>query len=144
MIASAAYRDFEKVFRARADTSELAAIRKFVEQVAREAALDVERIFDLKVAVSEACANALEHAGCDSGWLEVCARCEGRRLTFVITDRGLFKPPSAERRECLNRGMGLPLMVALMDEVSFARAPGGGTQVSLTVWLDHDWPRPAS
>ncbi len=138
MIASAAHREFEKVFRARADTSELAAIRRFVEQIALEVALDVERIFDLKVAVSEACANALEHAGCESGWLEVCARCEGHRLTFIITDRGLFKPPSAERRECPNRGMGLPLMVALMDEVSFARTPGGGTQVSLSVFLDKD------
>ena len=122
----------------RAETSQLAEVRRFVEEVASEVALDVERVFDLKVAVSEACANALEHAGCESAWLEVCAHRHPERLTFVITDQGLFRPPTAERRQSPNRGLGLPLMVALMDEVNFARTPGGGTRVSLTVLLEAD------
>jgi len=48
----------------------------------------------------------------------------------------LFHPPSPPRENANNRGLGLPLMVALMDEVSFARIPGGGTAVSLSVLLD--------
>lgn len=129
---------FERVLRVRAETSQLAEVRRFVEEVASQVALDIERVFDLKVAVSEACANALEHAGCGSAWLEVCAHCRPERLTFIVTDQGLFRPPNAEHRQSPSRGLGLPLMVALMDEVSFTRTPGGGTRVSLTVLLEAD------
>lgn len=119
-----------------AKTSRLAEVRRFVEQVATEAALDVERVFDLKLAVSEACANACEHAGCDSSALEVSAKLGSRRLTFVITDNGLFRPPCVLRDSTANRGLGLPLMLTLMDEVSFARLPSGGTEVTLSIVLD--------
>ena len=127
---------FHRVIRVEAETSRLADIRRFVEEVANEAALDLERIFDCKVAVSEACANALEHAGCHPLPLEVGARLHARRLTFVVTDNGPFRNLSSPRDESRNRGLGMPLMVALMDEVSFVRAPGGGTTVSLSVLLD--------
>lgn len=130
----------QKVLRVKAETSQLAAVRRFVEEVASGTGLDTERVFDLKVAVSEACANALEHSGGESAWLEVCAQHRPHCLTFVITDTGLFRPPSVERRQTPDRGLGLPLMVALMDEVSFARAPGGGTRVSLTVHLEKGAP----
>lgn len=126
---------FQRVIRVRAETSQLAEIRRFVEEVAFEAALDVERVFDLKVAVSEACANACEHASCAEVPLEIRARLDSRQLTFVVTDTGPFHPPFPLRETVNNRGLGLPLMVALMDEVSFARVPGGGTAVSLSVLL---------
>jgi serine/threonine-protein kinase RsbW len=138
MMAYASPLDFDRVITVKAETSHLAEIRRFVEEVATEVALDLERVFDLKVAVSEACANALEHAGCESTLLEVCARRQAERLTFIVTDRGLFRPPSPPRGHHRNRGLGLPLMVALMDEVSFTRAPGGGTTVSLSVVLGRD------
>jgi serine/threonine-protein kinase RsbW len=119
-----------------AATAKLADVRRFVERVASEAALDLERVFDCKVAVSEACANAVEHAGCESAPLEVSAQLSQHRLTFVVTDNGLFRPPSPVRDDFGSRGLGLPLMVTLMDEVSFARTPKGGTRVTLSVWLD--------
>lgn len=121
-----------------ADTAHLARIRDFVEEVSAEVALDLERVFDLKVAVSEACANALEHAGCEGLSLEVCACLQARRLTFTVTDTGMFHPPLPRWEGASNRGLGLPLMVALMDEVTFVRTPGGGTSVSLSVSLDRD------
>ena len=127
---------FHRVILVEAKTSRLADVRQFVEEVASEAALDLERIFDCKVAVSEACANALEHAGCHPLPLEVSARLQARRLTFVVTDNGPFRTLSSPREDTRNRGLGMPLMVALMDEVSFARSPGGGTTVSLSVLLD--------
>ncbi|MBN1630653.1 MAG: ATP-binding protein [Thermoleophilia bacterium] len=111
-------------------------VRRFVEEVATEVALDSERVFDLKVAVSEACANVVEHSGCASVPLEVRAHVHAERLTFSITDRGCFRPPNPSRQAYGNRGLGLPLMVALMDEVSFVRSPDGGTRVSLSVLLN--------
>ena len=130
--------ELDRAITVSADTVHLARIRTFVEEVAAELSLDLERVFDLKVAVSEACANAVEHAGCDTTSLEICARFQARRLTFTVTDSGLFRPPSPRWDQAANRGLGLPLMVALMDEVSFIRAPGGGTTVSLSVLLDRD------
>lgn len=130
--------EIRRALRVGADTACLAQIRSFVEEVASEVALDLERVFDLKVAVSEACANALEHAGCDDMSLEVCAFLQAERLTFTVTDTGLFRPPAPRWEGMSNRGLGLPLMVALMDEVTFVRARGGGTTVSLSVQLDRD------
>jgi serine/threonine-protein kinase RsbW len=121
-----------------AETSNLAKVRDFVDQVAADAGLDAERTFDLKVAVSEACANAVEHSGTESRPLGVSAHLGPRRLTFVITDNGLFRPPSYSREDFGSRGLGLPLMVTLMDEVSFAKSPEGGTQVTLSVIIDRE------
>jgi serine/threonine-protein kinase RsbW len=135
--------DLDRAITVEADTAQLVHIRRFVEEVATEIALDLERVFDLKVAVSEACANAVEHAGCEAISLEVCARLQARRLTFTITDTGLFRPPSPRWDRVASRGLGLPLMVALMDEVSFVRAPGGGTSVSLSILLDRGVPASA-
>jgi serine/threonine-protein kinase RsbW len=124
-----------RAIRVKAETAQLAGVRSFVEEVASDAALDVERIFDLKVAVSEACANAVEHGGCEEALLEIDASLHERRLTFVVTDTGLFRPPCLPRQPHQSRGLGLPLMVALMDEVRFSRIPGGGTAVSLSVLI---------
>jgi serine/threonine-protein kinase RsbW len=133
---TAAHRECEWAICVDSATARLAEVRRFVERVAAEAALGLERTFDLKVAVSEACANAVEHAGCESTPLEVSARLASGRLTFVITDNGLFRPPPPVRDDFGSRGLGLPLMVTLMDEVTFATTPGGGTRVTLSVLLD--------
>jgi serine/threonine-protein kinase RsbW len=128
--------DREWALKVSADRSRLADVRRFVEEVGSEVSLSLERVFDLKVAVSEACANAVEHGGCQAQSLEVVAAVRSRRLTFVVTDSGMFHPPTTCRDGVSSRGLGLPLMVMLMDEVTFCRAPGGGTRVSLSVRLD--------
>jgi anti-sigma regulatory factor (Ser/Thr protein kinase) len=133
------HENLERVITVKAETASLAEIRRFVEEVAAEVALHVERVFDLKVAVSEASANAVEHAGCNMALLEVRARLRPRRLTFIVTSTGRFRPPSPQREISNNRGLGMPLMV----EVSFARAPGGCTTVSLSVLLDQNAAVPA-
>lgn len=127
--------DFCRAIRVKSDTARLGDIRRFVEEVAREVSLDLERTFDLKVAVSEACANVVEHAGCDTHPLEVRAQVQAERLTFSVSDSGNFRPPNPCREVFGSRGLGLPLMVALMDEVSFVRSPEGGTCVNLSVLL---------
>ncbi len=128
--------EIHRVITVGASTAHLAQIRSFVEEIAGEVALDLERVFDLKVAVSEACANAVEHAGCNDACLEVCAHLQAERLTFTVTDSGRFSPPPPRWERMSHRGLGLPLMVALMDEVSFVRGPEGGTKVSLSVLLN--------
>lgn len=115
--------------------AQLAEVRRFVEEVSAEFGLDPGRAFDLKVAVSEACANAVEHSGVTHAPLELCAWFHSDRLVFEIVDSGDFRVPQSERAErAESRGLGLPLMVALMDEVRFLKIPGGGTNVTLSVF----------
>lgn len=114
----------------------LAEVRRFVEVVALEAGIGDEKLFDLKVAVSEACANAVEHSGGQHAPLEISAFVYSDRIVFEIRDSGGFRMPGTprpSRRE--HRGLGLPLMVALMDEVHFAKTRGGGTNVTLALYL---------
>lgn len=114
----------------------LADVRRFVEETGAEAQLDTDKIFDLKVAVSEACANAVEHSGGQHAPLQVCAFLYSDRIVFEISDGGDFRVPGVPHRSPRDdRGLGLPLMVALMDEVRIAKTRGGGTNVHLSLFL---------
>lgn len=99
-------------------------------------ALSADRVADLKLAVSEACTNAIESyggAGEDNrvwiGWretpdaLEVWIRDAGKGFD---PDR-LMQPPPVTDPERLNfeRGLGIPLMRTLMDEVQFSPTAAG-------------------
>lgn len=106
-------------------------------------ALGGARLDDLKVAVTEACSNAIDAHR--SAWADgpVQIRCDLTEDTVAveIVDRGAgFDPdrvatlpaatdPSRLRHE---RGLGIPLMRTLADDVSFAPT-GDGTRVRLTV-----------
>jgi serine/threonine-protein kinase RsbW len=111
----------------------LREIRIFVDELAQRAELDPERAFDLKVAVSEACANAVEHSGGRRAPLEICASLYEDRLVVEISDGGDFRLASRSPERGSERGLGLPLMVALMDEVRFFKNPGKGTTVALSM-----------
>jgi serine/threonine-protein kinase RsbW len=120
-----------------ADTSNLGDIRTFIDSVAREAQLGEARTFDLKVAVSEACANAVEHSGSDHCPVQIVAWFYPDHVQLDINDGGGFRLPSMRpgcQRE--NRGLGFPLMVALMDEVRVCRHKDGGTCVTLLLYFD--------
>lgn len=114
---------------------QLTHIRQFVEEVATGASLDRSRTFDLKVAVSEASANAIEH-GLGEGDLTVSASRGRGRLTITVSHPGAFRPRVGPDATRLNRGMGLPLMLALTSELTVSCPRGGGTAVSLSVFLD--------
>ena len=103
-----------------------------------------DRIDDLKLAVSEACTNAIEsHAAIDTAE-RVTVRCEESddRLEVLVEDRGSgFDPstlpehPPVTDPERLNfeRGLGIPLIRSLVDEVNFETSDAG-TAVRLTLY----------
>jgi serine/threonine-protein kinase RsbW len=101
------------------------------------------RLDDLKIAVTEACSNAIEAQ--ESNWSEgpVVVRCTIRdhEVRVEIIDRGAgFDPDEIEtlpavtdpRRLRHESGLGIALMRTLADEVSFTPSPDG-TRVSLVV-----------
>ena len=115
----------------------LAEVRRFVDDVSNDLGLSEEHSYDLKVAVSEASANAIEHSG-GADILQVCATRFSDRLTIDVVDAGNFRLSNRQSGAPQHRGLGLPLMVALMDEVRVYRNEQGGTTVALTIFLKED------
>ena len=109
--------------------------RCFVGEVARDAGLSDARSYDLKVAVCEAAANAVEHAGGSEQPVEICARLHADRLQIEVVGRGEFVVRADPETERVHRGHGLALMVALCDEVCIRRRGDGGTSVTLTMFF---------
>jgi anti-sigma regulatory factor (Ser/Thr protein kinase) len=110
----------------------LGEVRSLVEDLATAAHLDEEQTYDLKVAVSEACANAMEHPD-KKDKVRVAAWLKPDRLVVEVKAPGEFRVKQSNGNR--HRGLGLPLMVALVDEVLFARPRGNGTNVRLSVFL---------
>jgi serine/threonine-protein kinase RsbW len=103
-----------------------------------------DRIDDLKLAVSEACTNAIEANVTTGHNHPVVVRCwEGtERLEVWISDSGRgFDPdvlpehPPVTDPDRLNfeRGLGIPLIRTLVDDVHF-ESNGEGTTVRLTMF----------
>jgi len=123
----------------------VALVRLVVSSVASSRrVLAEERIDDVKLAVSEACTNAIEaHSDVDTDDHVVVRLFEGDdRLEVVIADRGRgFDPetlpehPPVTDPERLNfeRGLGIPLIRTLVDEVDFDSG-ADGTSVRLSVY----------
>jgi len=118
-------------------------VRLFVSSLAtsrRELAED--RVDDLKLAVSEACTNAIDAHGEGTDRVVVRWSESDDRLEIAVDDRGpgfdpdaLPEHPPVTDPDRLNfeRGLGIPLIRSLVDEVSFATSTKG-TTVSLVMY----------
>ena len=127
----------EYVSLARLVVSSLATLRR---------ALSDERVDDLKLAVSEACTNAIEAHGAADADERVVLRCEedDDRFLVSIEDRGEGFDPDAlpahppvtdPARLEFERGLGIPLIRSLVDEVTFEPSTAG-TSVRIVMYCD--------
>lgn len=100
-------------------------------------ALDIqpETLHDVRLAVSEACANVIVHAYRDTeGLLELTASAlPDREIEIVVRDHGLGMGPRADSP---GLGVGLPLIAALSSAVEIGTADDGATEVRMTFALD--------
>lgn len=123
----------------------LALVRLVVSAaVAIDAGLSENRIGDLKLAVSEACTNAMEAShGADDEQVLVRCSIDDERVEVLVRDRGAGFDPTTLRphppvtdpaRLDFERGLGIPLIRALTDEVGFESSEKG-TDVRLVLYL---------
>ena len=106
--------------------------------LARKIPVDDEVLADLKLAVTEACGNAVRHAyGDDLGDVVVSYRARGELLEILVEDQGMGievpVPPSGESGVPLaDGGMGMAIIRAVVDELDVERgADGRGTVVRM-------------
>jgi anti-sigma regulatory factor (Ser/Thr protein kinase) len=115
----------------RAHPSALYEIRQFVRAQAAEAELPAQDTDDLVVAVSEACANSMLHTS--SREIRVSWTAEGDCVEIRVRDEGVFKRHVPMPEVNGRGGHGIPLMMALVDEISIREGTEGhpGTLVRL-------------
>jgi GAF domain-containing protein/anti-sigma regulatory factor (Ser/Thr protein kinase) len=115
-----------------AEPKTLAHVRRVLRRwlVARGA--DEGDVAEVTIAVSEACANAIEHAYSPApASFELEAFGNNGEITVAVRDEGRWRAPRGT-----NRGRGLAIMVAAMDDVQIDRT-STGTEVVMRRRLRH-------
>jgi serine/threonine-protein kinase RsbW len=116
-------------------------VRLALSSLARSADLDEDTVDDLKMAVSEACANAVlsnEQAGGNEP-VQITWSEEPGRVVIEVGDRGdLYQggatPDSWDSGRISARvTMSVALLSSLVDECEFIPRPGGGTRARLVM-----------
>jgi len=109
----------------------LGRLRRIIGCLADCAGMDAKEVHDAKLALTEACANAIRHGSPRGEHDRVTVRFSSALGTVVaeVSDHGEGFDPAAltARHSSELGGLGIPLMEALTDEVEFLRNGGGMT-----------------
>jgi serine/threonine-protein kinase RsbW len=130
-------------FPAKADYLLLA--RLTLSGIARELPVSDELLADLKLALTEACGNAVRHAyvGTEMGDVSIVFTIDPERLLMTVADQGDgIRAPDVphiaadEPVAPLESGMGMPIIRAIVDELAVEPGPDGrGTLVRMVKYL---------
>jgi serine/threonine-protein kinase RsbW len=107
-------------------------LRAAVERVAKECGLDRGERFDLKLAATEAVTNALKGSP-ENHTVEVTVAGHEDAVDVEVVDHGVFSRARAvlHRGPDAESGRGIPIILALVDEVEFAQT-SRGTRVRMS------------
>jgi serine/threonine-protein kinase RsbW len=115
-------------------------IRRLAAQILRAFGVAGDSIHDVELAISEACANVIQHA-IDSEGYEVTIELGADRCAITVLDRGDgFDALNVEDQHDhdAESGRGLQLMRALVDNLNFVSEPKVGAVVHMVKQLDYD------
>jgi len=116
----------------RADLGCLKEARDFAEDAAAEFGFDSEGRYQVKLALSEAITNAIQHgSGSSDDRVRIVVLEESGALVFEVIDSGRFRPRVMRRGELPESGRGLEFIRLLMDDVDL-RPGSEGTLLRLT------------
>lgn len=114
------------------DTAELAKIRAFVEEHAKQFGFSEGDVMKIALAVDEACSNLVRHAYKHDKNQKFCVRVETKGDQFIVSilDNGpTFNPlnvASPDMKEYFKKlkpgGLGVQIMRMVMDELSYIPA----------------------
>ncbi|MET9455239.1 ATP-binding protein [Streptomyces canus] len=121
----------------RREAASVPLARRLLLGTMETAGVDPDVSYDLSLALSEACANAVEHGG-ESGLPDssaayrVTAYLDGEKCRIEVTDSGPGFPPVRPRPTPVEaeNGRGLCLIRELADHVQIGNKPGRGAVVS--------------
>jgi anti-sigma regulatory factor (Ser/Thr protein kinase) len=100
-----------------AHVSRLKEARDFAERAARDFGLPEEEAYQVKLAISEAVTNAIQHGSSSpTDPIRIVVAEEAGALVFEVIDTGRFRP-RVRRGVLPESGRGLEFMRLLMDEV---------------------------
>ena len=121
-----------------ADVQALALVREEVHDLVGSLEFGESALFDIKVAVGEALANAVRHGSPTNGQapIHITVTAYPDRVMVQVADPGSGFPGFDGEHVCSDDlyavgGRGVMFMRALMDQVCFAPREGGGTEVTL-------------
>jgi serine/threonine-protein kinase RsbW len=119
-----------------AEVARMSGVRKRVCDLVAPLGLSEGAVFDLKVAVGEALANAVRHGspGGPGDEVRITVSAFDDRVVVTVQDAGSgFDGDQMSGGDVYaSGGRGVMFMRALMDRVEFARCDDGGTAVHLT------------
>jgi len=120
-----------------AEFESLSVFREFISDCCARFNIPDGTVFDLKLAVDEACTNIIEHGykGMDPGSIILTIRIESDRILVQITDFGhIFEPvetPKPDVESALEDhelgGLGLYLIYQTMDNIDYQSSEDGNT-----------------
>lgn len=117
-----------------------------VSQLAESAGFDKSALYEIQLAVDEACANVVQHAyeGSEPGDMEITCLLEDQTLTIRVRDWGWgFDPDGVEvpdieapLEERSLGGLGLFIVRNVMDQVTFTFDPQLGNELAMSKRLE--------
>lgn len=127
--------DVELTLAARAEN--IAVVRHAFGGLGDAFAMSESKLSDIRLAVTEACANVVVHAYPDGheGPMEVLASIDEQELIVVVRDWGGGIRP---RPDSPGLGLGLSLIAALTDNVQLGHDDEDHTEVRMTFALGED------
>lgn len=109
-----------------ADLGFLKEARDFAARAAADFGFDRAACYDVKLAMSEAVTNAIQHGSSSpNDPIKIGIAAEGGALVFEVLDTGRFRPRVMRRGELSESGRGLEFMRVVMDEVDLRPGNGG-------------------
>jgi anti-sigma regulatory factor (Ser/Thr protein kinase) len=101
--------------------------RALVGEAAAGCGLDADAAWALMLATTEAVANAIKHGGACAGRpdaIGVLIEARGEELSVEVRDCGSFQSPVDDGNSRPRRGHGIPLMVAVVDQLAMVGDAG--------------------
>jgi serine/threonine-protein kinase RsbW len=115
-----------------AEADSLPVVRQALRSLGEAVRADRVALDDAELAVTEACANVVEHAYVgETGAMEVRFEPGAAHMAVTVADHGLGM--AATKAPAGDRGFGLSMIEGIADRLEVSGRPGGGTEVAMSL-----------